>query len=174
MITLESSRLILRTASVAELRAELESSGGLAGAVDCPVAHDWPPQHWDRGAIGWLLSKWQESPEEPFWRSWYVQLRGGPIVGCLGCKGPPAPGGDPMVEIGYGLATSHWRQGIATEAVTRFLQWLGETGRVTRVCAHTLVGDPASGGVLRKTGFTLTGTAEEDGVQVDHWERRLV
>jgi len=175
---LRSPRLVVRPATVEQLLAELESRAAFEDAVGCPVPADWPPEHWDEGPIRWLLEKAQAHPDEPLWTSWFIYLRqpgGELIIGTLGCKGPPANEGDgrAVLEIGYGVVASQQRKGIASEAVGLLLEWLRTLGRVTHVRAHTLSGDPASGGVLRRCGFTLIGKATEDGMAVDRWERAL-
>jgi|GEM_PF-2923161 len=178
-----SDRICIRPAKPEQLRAELgrEYRVVFQAAMACEVMGDWPPLYWDAGAIKWLLTKAEEHPDEPLWAAWYVMMRGvggggrDLMVGTVGCKGPPADEGDgrQVVEIGYGVVTSRWRRGIASEAVGLVLGWLKTLGRVTHVRAHTLEGDPASGGVLRKNGFTLVGKATEDGVVVDRWERAV-
>ncbi len=153
--------VVITVAGADTLRAEV--AGERAG-----YAPDWPPLHWDAGAIGWLLDKAERFPDEPLWQAWYV-TEGGTIIGTVGCKGPPGPEG--VVEIGYSVVTSRWRQGIATRAVALMLEWLREDARVRGVCAHTLVGDAASAGVLLKNGFVAAGREMEDGVEVDRYER---
>lgn len=176
-----SSRVGIRAMTVEELQADLNSREALALATGMRVAPDWPPMHWDTGVVRWIIDKLRESPEEPLWKPWLVHLiergcGGGPlvstIVGTVGCKGPPVDEG--VVEIGYSVVTSCWRQGIASEAAGLLISWLRETGRAQRVRAHTLRGDPASGGVLRRNGFELVGQViEGDDGEVDRWELRL-
>ncbi len=165
-------RLTLRMSSPAELKAELQSREHLQRTLGTPLAPDWPPMHWEPGALNWVLERIAAQPGEPFWRPWFVRLNGqsGLVVGTAGCKGPPDEYG--MIEIGYSVVTSHWRQGIATEAVGMLIRWARATGRVRRVCAHTLAGDPASGGVLLKNGFASAGIVVDptDG-EVERYER---
>lgn len=79
-----------------------------------------------------------------------------------------------MVEIGYSVVASHWRRGIATEAVATMIEWAGRDPRVRGVRGHTLAGDPASGGVLLKNGFTLAATIDDpDDGRLDRYERGL-
>jgi RimJ/RimL family protein N-acetyltransferase len=174
-VRLRSDRLMLWPAGETELLGDLRSAEGLSAAAAMEVAHDWPPLYWDAGAIRWLLRNLQREPDEPFWRAWYVALRGdrgGPplLVGTVGVKGPPDTAG--MVEVGYGVVSSCWRRGIASEALGLLMGWAVQTGRVRRFRAHTLMGDPASGGVLRRCGFEMVGRVVEgeDG-EVDRWER---
>ncbi len=167
----------MRTASAAELRADLVSPAALAQAIGCPVAADWPMKHWEPGPINWILAKLEAQPDELFWRSWYVQLNpgqpGGPLViGGVGVKGPPDDQG--VAEIGYGIVNSHWRRGHGSEAAGLLIDWIRSTGRVRTLRAHTLAGDPASGGVLRRNGFRQVATlTDPDDGEVDRFERAL-
>lgn len=163
-------RLAIRRATRDLLLADLESPAALA--AHAPVAPDWPPNHWDAGPIRWLLGKLEAFGDaEPFWWSWYIALaESGMIVGTVGFKGPPDNEG--VVEIGYGVVTSHWRRGLATEACAAMLAWAAADPRVKGFRAHTLAGDPASAGVLLKNGFQFTRrlTDPDDG-EVDRYDR---
>jgi RimJ/RimL family protein N-acetyltransferase len=184
--TLRTRRLQIIPAGRAWLEASASDAATFAAAAGRPVAPDWPPKEWDAGPVNGLLGKMTDHPDEPFWRSWFVALaadpddpaRPGPIVGTCGTKGPPsasAPPGPPTdgaVEIGYGVVTSRWRRGIATEAAGALCAWCLTDPRVRLLRAHTLPGDPASGGVLRKLGFHLVGEVIEPGDgRVDRYER---
>jgi len=158
-------------ATAEALRADLDSPLALSRELGFPVAPDWPPRHWDEGPIKWLLDKIEKYPDEVFWRAWFIQFgRDGPLVGSAGCKGPPDEHG--VIEIGYGVVESHWRRGIASHAAEMLISWIAETGRATRIRAHTLAGDPASAGVLLKNGFVHIARMEDpvDGA-VDRFER---
>ncbi|MGD9689431.1 MAG: GNAT family N-acetyltransferase [Phycisphaerales bacterium] len=170
---LTSERLEIRVAAPAELRASLGAPGELAAALGRDVAEAWPIEHWDAGAVNWMLERLGREPNEPFWRAWFVYVRNGALIGTCGCKGPPDPAaGDGVVEIGYGIVTSHRRRGFASEAARTLSEWVLRDPRVRRVRAHTLAGDPASSGVLRRSGFTFVGTFDDpsDG-RIDRFER---
>ncbi|MBY0313234.1 MAG: GNAT family N-acetyltransferase [Phycisphaerales bacterium] len=164
-------RLELFVPTDSALLASGKDAGGLASALGRPVAPDWPPQHWDDMVIAWILTKRASDPNEPFWSAWLIALRDGPVVGTCGCKGPP--GEDGAVEIGYSVVTSHWRRGIASDAAAALVDWIWRDPRVQLIRAHTLAGDPASSGVLRRIGMALVATMHDptDG-PVDRFEIR--
>ncbi len=171
-LSITGPHLSLHMCSPAQLQAEMRSRHDLEAVLGAPLAPDWPPQHWEPGALNWILNKVAASPDEPFWRPWFVRLNAAPglLVGTVGCKGPPDANG--TIEIGYSVVNSHWRRGIATEAAGMLIRWAKATGGVRRVCAHTLAGDPASGGVLLKNGFASAGTLIDptDG-KIERFER---
>jgi [ribosomal protein S5]-alanine N-acetyltransferase len=93
------------------------------------------------------------------------------VVGTIGFKN--APSEQKTVEIGYGINASHWRQGLASEAVGTLVQWALSTGYAARVTAQTAVGNIASRRVLEKNGFNKTGETAfdpEDG-ELIWWAR---
>ncbi|MFO0832178.1 MAG: GNAT family N-acetyltransferase [Phycisphaerales bacterium] len=167
-------RLLLRPFTRAELEADLQGRAALEQALaPARPAPDWPNQHWDHSAVRWLLDKLDNHPDEPLWRAWLILLKDGPrltAVGTMGFKGPPGPDG--LVEVGYGVVTSLWRRGIASEALAGLIHWARSDQRVRGVCAHTRPADPASGGVLLKNSLTHAGLVNdaEDG-DIERYER---
>ncbi|MBX3390492.1 MAG: GNAT family N-acetyltransferase [Phycisphaeraceae bacterium] len=91
---------------------------------------------------------------------------GGVYCATAGFKGPPVDG---MLELGYSVVPSHHRRGIATEIVQLLISSASHQFQISCFCAHTLAGDPASSGVLRKNGFVSAGTVidPEDGALRD-------
>jgi RimJ/RimL family protein N-acetyltransferase len=165
-----SERLEMFVPDDAGLVASLLSAEGFGAVVGREVASDWPPLHWDQGPVGWIRAKMKECPGETFWLARLIALNAGPVVGTVGFKGPPDFDG--FVEIGYSVVGSQWRRGIATEACGAMLRWAAGDPRVKGFRAHTLHGDPASSGVLRKLGFVLVATLEDpDDGKLDRFER---
>lgn len=167
---LETERLILVQADEQAMEAELISTSQLGLTLKLAVAADWPPLHWGAGPIEWILGMMRAMPEQGDARPWYITLRQqGLIIGTVGFKGPPDPEG--TLEIGYSIVSSQHRRGYATEAVGAMRAHIASRPDVRRLVAHTLSGDPASGGVLRKNGLILVGTREdpEDGT-LDRYE----
>lgn len=78
------------------------------------------------------------------------------IVGTIGID--PSDSGDP--EIGYWIARAHWGRGYATEA-GRAAVSVTKALRHKRVVGAHFLDNPASGKVLRKLGFTSTGTTRK-------------
>jgi RimJ/RimL family protein N-acetyltransferase len=84
----------------------------------------------------------------------FLVVRDGVVVGDVGWFGPPDEDGE--CEIGYGLAGSVRRQGVATEAVQLLLAWaLAQGARTVR--AEVLPDNVASLALLAKLGFTDIG-----------------
>lgn len=96
-----------------------------------------------------------------FWCATFLIVRGdGEIVGGCGFKGEPADG---RVEIAYGIAPAHRRQGAAAAAVQALLDLAFANG-VRKVFAEILPENAASIAVVRKLGFRFDGTrVDEDG-----------
>ncbi|PGH03180.1 hypothetical protein GX51_04215 [Blastomyces parvus] len=62
------------------------------------------------------------------------------------------------MEIGYWIGEDHWNQGIGTEALSAFSDWLFEKfAHILRLEAHVFEGNEASGRVLEKAGYVLEG-----------------
>lgn len=167
---LSTQRLHLHCMDDATLRASLLQPDAFAAHIRSAVPQDWPPRYWDAAAVEWVLARTASAPRDAFVRPWLVMLAStGAAVGTAGFKGPPDHAG--MVEVGYGVVQSHWRRGLATEAVGALLTWAWNDQRVQVVQAHTLAQDPASGGVLRKHGFAHTATVQDpDEGAVDRFQ----
>lgn len=76
------------------------------------------------------------------------------LIGGIGL----APDGDAQ-ELGYWLTPSAWGRGYATEAARAMLDNARYSLRLARFTAGHFVDNPASGRVLAKLGFRVTGTA---------------
>jgi ribosomal-protein-alanine N-acetyltransferase len=98
-----------------------------------------------------------------------VDLDSREAVGQLGTMGPPT--GDP-VEIGYGINASASGRGIATSAVAALMSLLEARPEVGSVVARSAVDNPASGRVLEKNGFLVTGHEDSDEGELVVWHRR--
>jgi RimJ/RimL family protein N-acetyltransferase len=73
-------------------------------------------------------------------------------------------------EVGYWIARSHWGRGVATAALTTFLEEETRRPLVAGVAVHNM----GSRRVLEKCGFTLTETqTDPKGDGVDEWRFRL-
>ena len=90
------------------------------------------------------------------------------LVGWGGFKGPPRDG---IVEIGYEIADSRRRQGLATAAVHAMLVEALADPDVTEVIAHTLPRGNASNRLLEKAGFEFVGKAKERDDDVWRYSR---
>jgi RimJ/RimL family protein N-acetyltransferase len=102
-----------------------------------------------------------------FWCATFLIVReDGEVIGGCGFKREPADG---RVEIAYGIAPAHRRQGAAVRAVRAMLDLAFASG-VREVCAEVLPDNTASIGVVRKLGFQFGGTRiDADGDTVGMW-----
>ena len=94
----------------------------------------------------------------------------GALVGNGGWKGPPEQG---TAELGYAVAPSRQRRGIATAVVRELIQRAGRAG-LRAVSAHTLAEENASTKVLERCGFTRTAELiDPDEGPVWRWELQI-
>lgn len=160
---IQSRRLFLVPATKELTRADLAGRASLAQALGCAVPENWPPDHYARPAVEWVLQRLDHGQARG-WHTWYLVLRqeATELAGVCGFKGRPDTAGS--VEVSYALLSQFHRQGFATEAVNRLVEWAFSHPRVTEVCAETLPGLLASIRVLEKCGFTRAGQGSEAGV----------
>ncbi|MEO7369850.1 MAG: GNAT family protein [Ilumatobacteraceae bacterium] len=95
-----------------------------------------------------------------------IDSSSGEVVGQIGSLG--APEGD-EVEIGYGINASAHGRGIATTSVALLIDALRKRPGVGRIVARTAVANPASGRVLEKNCFVVTGRASSDEGELLSW-----
>lgn len=92
------------------------------------------------------------------------------ILGGCGFKTAPIDG---RVEIGYGVAVSERRQGIATAGLTKLLQLARQSGEVDELVALIHPGNIASANVVSRLGFALDSMViAEDGQLAHQWIRK--
>ena len=82
-------------------------------------------------------------------------VRDDEIVGNAGFKG--APDDEGQVELGYGILTTHRRQGLAVAAAGLLVEHAEREPSVTRVLATINPDNLASVGVITKAGFEPAG-----------------
>lgn len=112
-----------------------------------------------------MLDRISERPENAGW-TMQALVRDDEIVGNAGFKGAPDDRG--VVEIGYGVLTTHRRQGLAVAACHLLLDRAARAPAVTQVLAIVDPDNVASLAVLDRAGF------QPDGERVhERWGRRL-
>ena len=115
------------------------------------IPHPYPPDGAER-YVADSEQAWAVGEEYRF-----AVLVGDGLVGACGLKEVDHEAG--QAEIGYWIGVPHWGRGYATEAVRLVTAYAFETLGLRRLVAHTLVRNPASGRVLEKAGFRVTGEA---------------
>ncbi|MFN0159060.1 MAG: GNAT family N-acetyltransferase [Bacteroidota bacterium] len=84
-----------------------------------------------------------------WWTYLFIHRQDNMLIGLGGFKGAANEVG--MVEIGYAIATSYQKRGLATEAAHGMIEYAFSHPHVTRVDAHTLAEKNASTRVLEKS-----------------------
>ncbi len=154
--------------------AAIAGDAQLAAALGHPVTPGWL-------SFPEALAPTREAlAADPARAEWGVRffLAGEPpaLVGWGGFKGPPANG---VVELGYEIAPSRRRQGLAGEAVAAMLAEAFAAAAVSMVIAHTQPEPNISNRLLEKAGFVHEGVADDGeeiawryGLTRADWERR--
>jgi RimJ/RimL family protein N-acetyltransferase len=97
---------------------------------------------------------------ESFQPNAWLIVEDGEVVGLTSLVRTPYVGD--TVMIGYGVAASRRRRGIATRAVGEVLAWARGDHRVTTVTAETSIHNAASRRVLEANGFAKSGEREDE------------
>ena len=82
---------------------------------------------------------------------------------CIGCIGyythetSNIPIGENDCEVGYWVRKPYWNKGICTEALKLMLDYCIQVKHLENIWADHFTGNPASGKVMVKCGFSDTG-----------------
>ncbi|MBC7520307.1 MAG: GNAT family N-acetyltransferase [Sandarakinorhabdus sp.] len=92
----------------------------------------------------------------------WLMVKDDEIAGLVSITSAPKDG---AIDIGYGVAASRRRRGIARSAIAELVAWANGDPRVTAITAATSPDNPASQRVLAANGFARIGTTidPEDG-----------
>ncbi|MBY8821910.1 GNAT family N-acetyltransferase [Sphingomonas colocasiae] len=93
--------------------------------------------------------------------SWLI-VADGEVAGLCSITRPPESG---IVDIGYGIAPSRQRRGLASAAIGEIVTWARGRADVSALTAETGIDNRASQAVLERNGFVRVGERvdEEDG-----------
>jgi ribosomal-protein-alanine N-acetyltransferase len=169
MDTIKTSRLLLEPFTYQLMLAAVESAAKFSRQSGFAVADDWPNPDL-KDALPFIAAAVGKNSALEEWSRLLVlpgkHARSGVplVIGEAGFKGLPDSAG--VVEIGYGVATSHRARGYASEAVSALCVWAFQHKHVTRIRAECLPTNAGSIGVLRRTGFRET----DSHAQMLHWE----
>lgn len=97
---------------------------------------------------------------ESFQPNAWLIVEAGEVVGLCSLVRTPYVG--ETVMIGYGVAASRRRRGIAGRAVAELLTWARSDHRVATVTAETSIHNVPSQRVLEANGFTRVGEREDE------------
>jgi RimJ/RimL family protein N-acetyltransferase len=164
---IETSRLTLIAPTATHIRVELNTPEKLSSLLDAYVSPAWPTGEYDRHAMEFFLTRFEEGGEAAEgWYSWYalcsdVSNNSHALVGAGGYFGPPTADG--TVEIGYSVLPEFQRRGYASEMVQGLVNHVFILPEVKHVVAHTTRENPASIKVLLNSEFYDAGPGAESG-----------
>ncbi|QGZ94260.1 putative acetyltransferase [Terricaulis silvestris] len=160
---METPRLVLLRANEDILRADLEGSAALAGALGIAVSSEWPPSgEYDADAINYMIALLDREPAAYDWGFRYIVRKASELT-VIGAGGYTGPAKDGAIEIGYSICPSERRRGFATETTQVLTDNAFRNSDVARVIAHTLPELISSIGVLKNCGFKHVGSGAEGG-----------
>lgn len=114
------------------------------------------PYHHEQGAAFIREMKDKSAPKQGDWLQLALEFKEtGEMIGDIGFK--ILPHDIRQAVIGYTLKQSHWRKGLAVEALTALLDYLFEDIDLHRVMAECDVENAASYRTLEKLGFRREG-----------------
>lgn len=136
--------------------------------ADGSIAESLPRDEPVRSVCAAMTALYQSVGFEPPWIGYIADLDGN-AVGTCAFKSPPREG---RVEIAYFTFPPHEGRGVATRMAGLLLEIARNADPELTVIAQTLPEENASVSVLRRHGFSLTGSVShpEDGVVWD-WHR---
>lgn len=110
------------------------------------------------------LNRWQEHA----FGHWAVRFKDDPTL--LGWCGLDFLDTTPEIEVGYGLARSHWGLGIATEAASASLQYGFDQLQLERIVAVAYPQNTASRLVMEKLGMKYVKSGFYYGADLVYYE----
>lgn len=177
IMKLETSRLILRPPSE-------EDADAIAA-----VANDWrvaemtlvPHPYVASDALEWVTRARECWREHGFGGLAVFTRTGGAFIGASGLRPTTIPG---HATTGYWFSPAVWGRGFATEVLREVLRFGFEVRKLSRIEAHHLLINPASGRVMEKVGMghpVKVDLPERDGnglvpgitryIHADEWAR---
>ncbi|NLV26519.1 MAG: GNAT family N-acetyltransferase [Methanomicrobiales archaeon] len=161
---LKTDRLRLVPVTIKTCNAELASLNRLSRLLQATIPGSWPPPLVTEDTVHEFIELLSDT-EKPGLCSWYWvmdnshQKKDDILIGSGGlyfCD-------DGSCEIGYSVLDGYQRQGYATEAVCRIIEYLFSRTDLEHIYATTYPGLYPSVRVLEKCGFLPDGDGKEEG-----------
>jgi [ribosomal protein S5]-alanine N-acetyltransferase len=166
---IETAHLQLIPCELAHFEAMFRDENELAALLRVKLADDWLGFEGAREAMPPSYEYLKAHPSALGWWTYlFIHTADKTLIGIGGFKGEADEGG--TVEIGYSIAPSYRRQGLATEAARAMIAYAFSHPHVTRVDARTLPESNPSTLVLQHVGMKFEGSIQDpqDG-EVWHW-----
>lgn len=167
-LQIETERLFLLACTSQMAEAAIQGNKAIADLLKVNVPDVWT--EFGAPAFTHTLKQLQQNPHSfGWWTCLPVYKPDNMLIGSCGFTGMPEADG--TVEIGYEVAPHYRNCGFATEIARALIAHAFEFSAVTKVQAHTLAEENASGTVLLKCGMVRTHELQhpEDG-KLWHWE----
>ena len=157
-LPLETQRLLLRDLTPDDLEALHEVLG------DPETMRFYPEPKTREGTLAWI--EWcRRSYEQHGFGLWALILKEtGAFVGDCGLTVQDVDG-EALVEVGYHVKRSHWRQGLATEAALACRDLAFDVVGVDRLIALVRMENEPSAGVARKIGMSVWKETDRVGLR---------
>jgi ribosomal-protein-alanine N-acetyltransferase len=154
MITLETSRLILRRFALTDAPAVKELAGDAAVARNTlRLPHPYPLE----AAESWIGSH-AALHEEHGHLHWAICLKSGELVGSMNLGMTRAHS---HAILGFWIGVPYWNEGFCTEAGRAVIDHAFGALALHRIHSHHFARNVASGRVLQKLGFSREGLFTE-------------
>jgi len=169
---IETLRLQLVPCELSHFEALINDESRLAALLQVEIDPDWLGFDAAREAMPHAYDFLKTHPSALGWWTYlFIHKPDRTLIGLGGFKGEVTDDG--MVEIGYEIAPTYRRRGLASEAAQGMIDHSFAHADVKRVDAHTLPERNASTGVLEKVGMKLLGAViDPDDGKVWHWSLR--
>lgn len=123
----------------------------------------WPDEEL-KEALPRIIANLELVGEPSGFESWMViEKTSKTLIGDVGFKGRPAPGG--MIDLGYGIINAARRKGYANEAAESMIKWAFKQPEVKMITARCHDENDASTKTLESLGFYQKFIKEE----MVHW-----
>ncbi|HEY3365133.1 MAG TPA: GNAT family N-acetyltransferase [Symbiobacteriaceae bacterium] len=154
---LETERLILRPFEITDAGTVRQLAGDReVAATTVNIPHPYP-----EGAGEQFVAFTREAAAGGFGYTYAVVRKSdGILVGCIGLVGTNSV--HRRAELNYWIGRPYWRQGYASEAARRMVQFGFERLDLNKISAAHFTRNPASGKVMQKAGMTYEGTHRQD------------
>ena len=146
--TLETDRLILRRATLADADAAYQSWC----TSDVVSKYVMWEKHKSIEETRAIYAKWLEAYQDLDTYRWIAELKDtGEVIGTIDISKKFLPYG--TCEVGYCYAEKYWSQGYGTEILTRVIKFLFEECDADIIVGEHMDNNPASGRVMAKSGL---------------------
>jgi len=139
------------------LKSEQADDHKLGELIQAAIPTNWPPVDWEPHVLDFILTQFQEHPEQIGWHR-YVLFRhpdgARSLIGALGAFSKGVPPSE--CEIGYSILPPFEGRGFATEGTRALIAYLREDARIDSIIAHTFPRLAGSIRVMESAGSPST------------------